>query len=168
MCLQVFFGSLSHASTCSLPTAVWYRGENIMLQNQRDMLCSRWCSQFMPIMLQKYAIMLLSKIIFRDWLTAILPLRHRLERLAVWKASMKYYVRLSTGPARTLGDIFSRVFNIFSIAQVSGKSCARSWAIRQATSTTTGLVAFVHFFLLSYVDMCSMHRAKKKNRIMPA
>ena len=38
----------------------------------------------MPIMLQKYAIMLLSKIIFRDWLTAILLLRHRLERLAAF------------------------------------------------------------------------------------
>ena len=35
-------------------------------------------------MLQKYAIMLLSKIIFRDWLTAILLLRHRPERSATF------------------------------------------------------------------------------------
>ena len=31
-----------------------------------------------------------------------------------------------TGPARTLGGIFTRVFNVFSIARDCGKSCARS------------------------------------------
>ena len=58
-----------------------------------------------------------------------------------------------TGPARTLGGIFPQVFNVFSIAQDCDESCARSCAIRQATGTTTGLVAFGHFFLSSHMEI---------------
>ena len=62
------------------------------------------------------------------------------DRPPSFSRQMQYALRLSTGPAPTLGGIFPRVFNVFTIARDLLKSCARSYAIRQATSTTTGLV----------------------------
>ena len=95
------------------------------------------CSQFMPIMLQKYAIMLLSKIIFFTEVT---------DRNDRPHLSETHVLRLSTSLALTLEGIFPRVFNVFSIA----RDCVPE-AIRQATSTTTGLNAFGHFFLSSHM-----------------
>ena len=89
-------------------------------------------------MLQKYAIMLLSKIIFRDWLTAILLLRrHRPERSAVFSRDS-----ILSGSALVLLELSEASSPESSTSSPSLETVVNLVPEAKATSTTIGLVAF--------------------------
>ena len=92
-------------------------------------------------MLQKYAIMLL---IFRDWLTAILLLRHRPEQSATFSRGS-----MLSGSALVLLELSEASSPESSTSSPSLETVVNLVPEAKATSTPIGLVAFG---LLSHME----------------
>ena len=111
-----------------------------------------WCSQFMPIMLHKYAIMLLSKIIFCHKNT----FSHR--------TVIKHIKRLQNS------RIEAKCHWLVTLIVLQHQRCARSKATRQATSNYNQARCIRPFFPIESRGncACTIHMGLKNNRIMPA